>query len=236
VNAMGMATLAWAATLVLVVGSVRGDEPKKPAASDGTRALAPLQVCVGSWRGVGQPKRGSNQGAWTEECDFEWQFPETGAQLVAHLRGNPYYSLLRFKPGMADGQYVLEAVPLESNAEAQRFDGRRDNGAFVFAAQNRQEERPARISFRLAAGGDRLLILFEKPQGASLVRLAEVGATRRGSSFAKNARSGPECIVTGGLGTIAVEYKGKKYFVCCSGCRDYFLENAETVLAERAAK
>jgi hypothetical protein len=236
VNSMGVSSLTWAATFALVVGSVRGDEPKKPVAADGTRALAPLQVCVGSWRGVGQPKRGSNQGAWTEECDFEWQFPETGSQLVARLRGNPYYSELRFKPGTADGLYVLDAVPTDPDGKEQRFAGRRENGAFVFTTDARQEGRPARITFRLAAGGDRLLTLFEKPQGASLVRLAEVGATRQGSSFAKNARSGPECIVTGGLGTIAIEYKGKRYFVCCGGCRDYFLENAEAVLAERAAR
>jgi hypothetical protein len=227
--------LALLTTIAFIASRAPGDEAKQPAAA-ATRALAPLQPCVGSWRGVGQPKRGSNQGAWTEECDFEWQFPETGSELVAHLRGNPYFRQLRFKPGAADGQFLLVALPVEPNSEEQRFVGSRENGAFVFTAENRQEGRPARITLRLAAGGDRLLTLFEKPQGASLVRLAEVGATRQGSSFAKNARSGPECIVTGGLGTIAVEYKGKKYFVCCGGCRDYFLENAEAVLAQRAAK
>jgi hypothetical protein len=94
-------------------------------------------------------------------------------------------------------------------------------------------DRPARISLRLVADGDRMLILYERKLGAdSYARLAEIGSTRKGSSFAKNAASGPECVVTGGLGTIAVEHQGKKYFVCCGGCRDLFNDDPEGVLAE----
>ena len=32
----------------------------------------------------------------------------------------------------------------------------------------------------------------------------------------------PECIVSGGLGTIKVSYQGQTYYVCCGGCRDEF--------------
>ncbi|MGH7134575.1 MAG: YHS domain-containing protein [Pirellulales bacterium] len=34
------------------------------------------------------------------------------------------------------------------------------------------------------------------------------------------------------MGTIAVEYQGKKYYVCCTGCRDLFNDDPEGVLAE----
>jgi hypothetical protein len=80
-------------------------------------------------------------------------------------------------------------------------------------------------------------VLLER-QGASsdqFVRLAEVGYTRQGSGFGKSVAQ-RECIVTGGLGTIEVTHNGKSYYVCCTGCRDYFNENAEKVLAEFAAK
>ena len=36
--------------------------------------------------------------------------------------------------------------------------------------------------------------------------------------------------------TIAVSYKGKTYYVCCSGCRDLFNENPEAILAEAAER
>ena len=32
----------------------------------------------------------------------------------------------------------------------------------------------------------------------------------------------PECIVTGGKGTIPVGFGGKTYYVCCSGCKELF--------------
>ena len=43
---------------------------------------------------------------------------------------------------------------------------------------------------------------------------------------------GPECIVSGGLGTMAVSHKGKTYYVCCSGCRDAFNEEPEKYIKE----
>jgi ribosomal protein L24E len=100
-----------------------------------------------------------------------------------------------------------------------------------------REGCPVRLSFRFAAGGDRLLLLMEKAGTADgqFARLAEVGYTRQGSGFGKNVAQ-RECVVTGGLGTIEVTHDGKTYYVCCTGCRDYFNENAEKVLAEWAAK
>ena len=47
---------------------------------------------------------------------------------------------------------------------------------------------------------------------------------------------GPECIVSGGLGTMKVSYNGKEYWVCCSGCRDEFKENPEKYIKEVEAK
>jgi YHS domain len=44
------------------------------------------------------------------------------------------------------------------------------------------------------------------------------------------------CIVTGGLGTSTVMYKGQTFYVCCSGCRDAFNENPEKFIKEWEAK
>ena len=42
--------------------------------------------------------------------------------------------------------------------------------------------------------------------------------------------------MSGGLGTIKVMYKGKVYWVCCTGCRDEFKADPEKYLKEAAAK
>ncbi len=224
------------ACLTILLGSVAAAaaaaETAGKVAAD-KQALAPLQALVGQWKGVGQPKRASNQGAWTEEGEWAWSFPTGRAELVARLDRDKYYSQWRVQPGEKPGELVLLATPVGApQGEPQMFNGSRGDGGWVFLAQSDSADLPARISLRLAAGGDRLVVLYEKRAGQDFLRMAEVGSTRHGSSFAKASLGGPECVVTGGLGKIAVEYQGKKYYVCCGGCRDLFLDDPQGVLAD----
>ena len=48
-----------------------------------------------------------------------------------------------------------------------------------------------------------------------------MAGTKEGESFSGGGKK-PECVVTGGLGTMQVSYNGKTYYVCCSGCADEF--------------
>jgi hypothetical protein len=198
-------------------------------------ALAPLQTYVGGWRGVGQPKRGSSAGAWTEEFEWLWRFKQGRAELVAQFQGGKFYKQLAVRRGAQPREFLAQATAAGDAPDAapERFRGALVDGALTLTADAPREGRPARISIRLVAGGDRMLVLYEKQAGQDLyARLVEVGSTRKGSSFAKNATSGPECVVTGGLGTIAVTHEGKTYYVCCTGCRDLFLEDPAGVLEE----
>jgi hypothetical protein len=218
---------------VILANSAAGE----PTTDADKRALAPLQAYVGEWHGVGQPKRGSNVGAWVESSRWTWQFPSGRAELVAKLADDKYFSQWRLQALAEKGRFALLATPRDAAAGQESadvsFQGRLADGSLVVAADESQGERPARITLRLAAGGDRMVALYERQLASGAFgRLAEVGSTRQGSSFAKAAAAGRECIVTGGLGTIQVEHKGSKYYVCCSGCRDYFRENPDEVLAE----
>jgi ribosomal protein L24E len=65
--------------------------------------------------------------------------------------------------------------------------------------------------------------------------MAEVGYTRKGSGFGKGS-SGPECVVTGGFGSIEVMHDGQKYYVCCTGCLEYFKDSPDEVIAEYKAR
>ena len=69
-----------------------------------------------------------------------------------------------------------------------------------------------------------------------LFRSGEVGYTREGAKLASSDQTGPECVVSGGVGTIKVSYKGETYFVCCTGCRDAFNDDPETFLTEYKAR
>ncbi|MEX2112579.1 MAG: hypothetical protein WD845_05300 [Pirellulales bacterium] len=217
--------------------AVRAEEPASRVAAD-KQELAPLQAYVGQWRGVGQVRRGSSRGAWTERADWSWHFEQGRAELVAALADSKFFAKLRLQAGDVPGHFVLLATPGKSVTQPQsdrtlRYEGQRKDDALVLVDAAAQDALPNRISIRLVAGGDRMVVLYERRLGDDVyVGMGEVGATRAGSSFAKRAASGPECVVTGGLGTIAVEYEGKKYFVCCSGCRDLFDEDPAGVLAD----
>jgi hypothetical protein len=204
---------------------------------DPKEQLSKLQPLVGQWRGVGQPQRSSTKDSWIEEADWAWNFDKDAPALVAKLPKGKYFNELRLTAGPSARQFQLKAIPAKGD-DAVRYSGTLDEqNQLVLTADQLRDGLPTRLSFRFAASGDRLLVLMEKPGTAEgqFARLAEVGYTRQGSGFGKNVAQ-RECIVTGGLGTIEVMHNGKTYFVCCTGCRDYFNENAEKVLAEHAAQ
>src|SRR5437868_12934945 len=70
--------------------------------------LARFQQLVGSWRGVGQPQRGSTKDSWVEEADWAWNFGQDGPALVAKQPQGKYFRELRLAASEA-GQYSLQA-------------------------------------------------------------------------------------------------------------------------------
>jgi hypothetical protein len=62
-----------------------------------------------------------------------------------------------------------------------------------------------------------------------------VVCTRKGVAFAATGDE-PECVVSGGLGVVKVSYKGKIYWVCCSGCLAELRANPEKYIKEYEAK
>lgn len=79
------------------------------------------------------------------------------------------------------------------------------------------------------------LVLHEKLRAKQSFysRIAEVGYTRQGTSLAIEGTGEPECVVTGGKGTMKkVSYKGKTYYVCCTGCCQAFDDDPVGVIAQ----
>ncbi len=216
----------------LVVAAEQADDP---LASQKQR-LAKMQVLVGSWRGVAQPQRGSSKGSWIEQAEWAWKFDQDQVALEADIADGKLFSSAHLAAGEEPGAFVLRAKPTRGGDEVEYQGQLDDEGKLTLVATAPVDGLPARISIRTVAGGDRLLVLYEKQTpGAQYARLAEIGYTRKGSGFGKGS-SGPECVVTGGFGSIEVTHAGKTYYVCCTGCRDYFNDNPEEVLAEYAAR
>lgn len=235
-------TLAAAGKLLLTSALA---EPQAVAATKQTveqqnqdkQALQAAQAYVGSWRGVGQTKRGSAEGSWQEEADWAWKFDKDGAALTFSAPNAKFFTAGRLLPGEKPGQLRLECLNADGKVVARYAGTLEENGDLALLAQEAEEDAPARVTFRTVAGGDRLLVLLERRLGDTdrFLRLAEIGYTRKGSNFGQ-ATVERECVVTGGAGTIAVTHNGQTYYVCCTGCRDFFYDDPEGVLADYKAK
>jgi len=221
-------TIGLALSAVLLTGSNR---PKQETEK---QALARIQTFVGSWKGVGQVRKGSTRGSWIEQSDWKWSFSKKTKRPSLVFESKKAKHIKRGSIHAAKGKYQLEIVT--SKGENITYSGTlTKTGRLVLRRKSSKGSAPARISIRTVAKGKRLLVLYERSLGVNFLRLAEVGYTRKGSNFGKGTAY-LECVVTGGKGTMAVTFKGKTYYVCCSGCRDYFNEDPAKVLAEYRAK
>ena len=76
----GMAYLFAANFLIALAGVQRelpkpgGEDSAANSSTSAQQALKPFSVLVGTWRGIGQPKRGSRSGAWIETGSWAWEF------------------------------------------------------------------------------------------------------------------------------------------------------------------
>jgi YHS domain-containing protein len=226
-----------AALCFLAVGLVLADDKPSTspeAAAAKKAALAPFNSRIGKWNGVGQPRRGSTQGAWQEKAEWIWDFANHDVAVRIDVSEGKVAKTLRLNFDPAAKQYVGTLTRAEGAEETYR--GKFQSAdQLVLTAQDGDEVRQITITL---LNEKRTLILFEKrlATASSFNRVAEVGYTRDGARLANSATSGPECIVTGGTGTMEVKYKGQTYYVCCTGCKQAFEDDPEGIIKEAAER
>jgi YHS domain-containing protein len=210
------------------------------AADEGTAARRADQEAlrvygdlIGSWRGAGQPKRGQATGAWKESASWAWKLSEKSAALEIDIETGKYLKSALLKPGKKAEEYLLEATLLDGSKRT--FSGKAAKDKPLVMTSDGTGEGVRRVTLTIPNENRFLLLLESEPATKTFARLGEVGFTRNGVAFAAG-ESGPVCIVTEGRGSIQVSYKGKSYYVCCSGCKDLFNKDPEAILAEAAER
>ena len=197
-------------------------------------ALKEYGSLVGSWRGTGQPRRGQASGSWQESAGWAWKLSEGSAALEIGVEKGKFLRSALLKPGKGEGEYLLEAVLADGSERT--FSGKSaGEGKPLVLSAEKPGEGVRRVTLTTPNELRFLLLLESEPSSKSFARLGEVGYTRNGVAFA-SGESGPVCIVTEGRGTIQVAHKGKSYYVCCSGCKEMFNKDPETILAEAAER
>ena len=226
-RSMLMAGLALTAILPIFAGEPAKDSSKLPA----IQALQEFQVLVGGWRGVGQPKRGSQTGAWQERADALWELKPKSSGIRWNVEQGKQWKSALMSYDESKKQYTL-AVTLPDDS-SRTYRGKVEEKRMILESEADDHKEIHRVTFTVLSDNRITLLLEKRPEQQSFfTRVAEIGYQRDGTRLAVAGSAGPECVVTGGLGTITVTHQGKTYSVCCTGCRDAFNDDPEGILAD----
>lgn len=210
----------------------------KPAATKATsinreaqqKALQKFAGLIGAWRGVGQPKRGSRNGAWSEKAEWIWDFSKAGVSIRSQIDKGKLAKSIRIRTGKTPKTFQVELEPIEG--QTTKFSMKLD-GKNVIGESPAKDGYVQRLTITQLNEKRSLLLLEKRKENQTFYsRVAGIGYTRAGTSLAVAGNKGPICVVTGGKGTIAVYHKGKKYYVCCTGCKSAFDDDPEGILAD----
>jgi YHS domain-containing protein len=234
---------------VMLVGfaALAGDDELASSGREIPAAFAPFEYLIGSWKGIGAPTANRIRG-WNETHAWAWKF-ENGKPdgMSVTLEGNKV---------LAKGQLVFDPVSKkyalrgsDPSGKAVAFSGTLDKtGKKLTLDRIGTTTDGAKQQLTLFPNSNQVrytVWVAEQERGApQFKRVIEAGLTKEGEAFAAGAAASnlPKCIMTGGAATMTVSYQGKSFPVCCTGCRDEFIENPEkyikkaALLAEAAAK
>jgi hypothetical protein len=208
-------------TLLVVVGrSLPAGTPTKRTPRE---ALQPFNDLIGSWKGTGVPAGpGGRDRFWTETLRWGWRFKGPDAWLTVNFDKSPNFTWGEFRYLPNQDAYQLSLHTPTKEKEPLVFTGRLKEHLLTLERKDDKTNETHRLIFRLLHPERFLYSAEVKKSGKSFfTKLYQIGATKEGVAFAKGDGR-PECIVSGGLGTIQVSYMGQTYYVCCSGCRTEF--------------
>lgn len=229
----------WRSSFVLVLALIAAADPPGHGSRE---ALRKLNQFVGDWKGMGgpdKPRPDSRDPSWKESLSWSWKFKGDEAWLVLHVKDGKYLRSgeVRCLPAEKKYQLTIDDIQGQHATFVGTLDGK---GYLTFERVAAANGETQQLTMNTAADGARFIYRYAvKPKGRTIFnKVYQVAANKEGESLAAKGGTGqgPVCIVTGGLGTITVSYKGKTYYVCCTGCRDAFNENPEKYIAEAAKK
>jgi hypothetical protein len=225
-------------TLCALLAGARAPAADAKEKAEAKEALKTLQEFIGGWKGSGgpdKPKPSPRDPLWSETLSWGWRFKGDDAALVLevkkgkHLKGGE----LRYLPG----KKVYQFTALTTDGKKPVFEGELKNDILTLERTDPGTRQTQQIKMNTAAEGVRFIYrAASKTKGGTVWRKDYlVQATKEGESLGKTEKKN-ECVVSGGVGTMPISYKGETYYVCCSGCADEFRANPDKYVAEFKAK
>jgi hypothetical protein len=224
--------------VLLALVSSGGAAPSTPAAKKSPKeGLQTFQDLIGSWRGTGAPygtREEKEKGFWLEKIDWQWQFKGGDVWLRADFDKGKHFrrAELRYLPER-DAYQLKVTTP---GKEVLTFEGKYAKPRLTLERTDPKTKQVQRLVVSLLHANRYLYRYESRPADhAAFTQVYQVGATKEGVPFASE-ETGPECVVSGGLGTMPVRFEDKTYYVCCSGCRDAFNDEPAKYVKEYEAR
>lgn len=227
------------------------DEKRAQAIVD---ALQPFQVLLGQWHWVTRKAFGDFSKT-DDDLLWIWDFQTDASRpaIKGTSESNPYFQKI-WLTWLADdekfqvtgktpegGTRILQGTWTAKGEPREESDGKRSQRSYEMQLTQVSPDTGDqwRMTLRQVDNNQYQMDLMRRPaSGKQFGPLDSVRQQRLGTSFAvaDSDNPGPKCIISGGLGTMSVQYKGKSYPVCCSGCAAAFNDDPERWLAKLAEK
>lgn len=190
------------------------------------QALQALNEYVGSWNLDAKSGPLKKKESWQETVEWGWKFKGQDAWMVLKFKGSKVFKSGEVKYDLKKKQYEFTMVDV--NDKKQLYNGNIDNNYLTLEGLDPSTKETKRLKMAIAGEIRLLYSVAVKPEGKTIYGIAyEIAGTREGESLSAGQRMERECVVSGGLGNGTVSYMGRTYWICCSGCRDAFAENAK---------
>ncbi|MFN9719772.1 MAG: hypothetical protein ACK58L_13820, partial [Planctomycetota bacterium] len=214
--------------------------------------LQPLQILLGQWRGTTRREYNNFKAVDAHEWVWDLRTQPDQPALVMTSDKSPYIRSARLTWDLVASRFLLSIQDGDGNDRTLTGDfsepvseivGSDDKLHRVFRLEfNEADDSASPEIWQLAFAqqeNNRYLLEVAKRRGkATFARFDTVSTQREGTSFAINDSGYDEktCIISEGLGTMEVTYKGRSYWVCCTGCKAAFEDDPETWIARSARK
>ncbi|MDR3621474.1 MAG: hypothetical protein P4L85_19140 [Paludisphaera borealis] len=241
--------VAVAGAVLFGITTVRGDGA---AGREIPPPFAPFEYLVGSWKGQGVSRDDPSQRfrGWPETHAWAWTF--SGGKPIAMsvtFQGSKLLKAATLTFDAAKDRYQLKAEAVAPAGATIVYEGGLDASHKLLTLERagvKSGEPAERLTLRANSNFIRYtLIADRKPAGrVQYAPAIEVGLTKEGETFAAGAQAAErrKCVVTGGAATLTVSFQGREFPICCTGCRDEFLETPDkyikkaSLASESAAK